>query len=188
MRNRFKAPPRTKQPPLLIFILVLIFPPRIPACEDSVNRSLLCAPSLHRNYTYFSIHLSAFTNFHTFSHFSALFHPKTGYIFFSKAEVLLLLLLSSLSASASTTTTTTRAAAVASVSTAAAGAATTATMGSFFLFGAEEQKKIIRQGRGDFFTSYARLAYCDAALFHPRAHVTTEHDASSHDCWLIEHF
>lgn len=76
MRIRFKAPPRTKQPPLLIFILVLIFPPRIPACEDSVNRSLLCAPSLHRNYTYFSIHLSAFTNFHTFSHFSALFHPK----------------------------------------------------------------------------------------------------------------
>lgn len=55
----------------------------------------------------------------------------------------------------------------------------TTTMGSFFLFGAEEQKKIIRQGRGDFFTSYARFAYCDAAPFHPRAHVTSEHDAFS---------
>lgn len=93
MRIRFKAPPRTKQPPLLIFILVLIFPPRIAACEESVNRSLVCAPSPHWDYTYFSIHQSARTIFHTFSRFSALFHPKTGYIFFSKAEVLLLLLL-----------------------------------------------------------------------------------------------
>lgn len=135
-KNLLKAPPRTKQPPLLFFILVLIFPPRIPACEDSVNRSLLCAPSLHRNYTYFSIHQFALTNFYTFSHFSALFHPKTGYIFFSKAEVLLLLLLSSLSASASTTTTTT-AAAVASVS---ASASRRRRRRRWALFSSSEQK------------------------------------------------
>lgn len=139
MRIRFKAPPRTKQPPLLIFILVLIFPPRIPACEESVNRSLVCAPSPHWDYTYFSIHLSACTIFHTFSRFSALFHPKTGYIFFSKAEVLLLLLLlPSLSDSASTTTTT--AAAIASVSAAAPAASRRRRRRRWALFSSSEQK------------------------------------------------
>lgn len=185
MRIRFKAPPRTKQPPLLIFILVLIFPPRIPASEGSANCSLVCARSPHWYYTYFALHVLARTNIRTFSRFSALFHPEMGYIFFSRAVLLLLLVVPLLSA------------------TSAGRRRPTTMMGSFFLFGAEEQKKIIRRQRrrrarqGYFFTNYTPrlLAYCsyDAALFHgPRAlHVTSEHDAFyqrldrklSHTCW-----
>lgn len=85
IRNLLKAPPRTKQPPLLIFILVLIFPPRIPASEGSANCSLVCARSPHWYYTYFALHVLARTNIRTFSRFSALFHPEMGYIFFSRA-------------------------------------------------------------------------------------------------------
>lgn len=187
MRIRFKAPPRTKQPPLLIFILVLIFPPRIPASEGSANCSLICARSPHWYYTYFALHVLARTNIRTFSRFSALFHPEMGYIFFSRAVLLLLLVVPLLSAAS------------------AGRRRPTTMMGSFFLFGAEEQKKIIRRQRrrrrrrvrqGYFFTNYVRLlAYCscDAALFHgPRAfHVTSEHDAFyqrldrklAHTCW-----
>lgn len=190
MRIRFKAPPRTKQPPLLIFILVLIFPPRIPASEGSANCSLVCARSPHWYYTYFALHVLARTNIRTFSRFSALFHPEMGYIFFSRAVLLLLLVVPLLSA------------------TSAGRRRPTTMMGSFFLFGAEEQKKIIRRQRrrrarrGYFFTNYAPsrrlLAYCscDAALFHgPRAlHVTSEHDAfyQRHDrklsptCWALQ--
>lgn len=86
MRIRFKAPPRTKQPPLLIFILVLIFPPRIPASEGSANCSLVCARSPHWYYTYFALHGLARTNIRTFFTLFGPFSPRNGLHFLQQSS------------------------------------------------------------------------------------------------------